>query len=184
MAESVASQLSFSKLLSHTFPGIFIALGIFMIIDLVFHDDAKGEFKTIIFQDWKTFLGAITFLIFLGTIFGVIIDSIHHLIEGKLDKFKAAEKFKKSESEIFKDKSGNNVGYWYFVGFLPQEKVEYLSDAYYCYLECDFNLSLSFFFSAFIYSSFLFLNGYKLFEVGIVFFYINYFVWILFLFGI
>lgn len=156
-------QLSFSKLLSHTFPGIFIALGIFMMIDLVlFHNHNKSEFMIFIFQDWKTLLVSVAFLIFLGTIFGVVIDSIHHMIESKIYyNSKIAENgFIKSEKEFFKDLKSNNVSYWYFVGFLPLEKIQYLNDEYYSYLECDTNLGLSFLFSAFVYPLFLVLHGY------------------------
>lgn len=170
MVESVTSQISFPKLLSHTFPGIFVALGIFMIIDLVlFHDNISG-FQIDIFEDWKTFLGTVSFLIFLGTIIGVIIDSIHHMIEKLIDTTDVAKnKFIKFREKIYKDLENKSVSYWYFVGFLPLEKVIYLNDGYYCYVECDFNLSISFFFSAFIYSSFLFLHGANLFKVGVIF---------------
>lgn len=172
MADSIPSQISFSKLLQHTFPGIFSALGIFMVLYLIFLDSADDvfEIKTF-FVDWKIFLGWLGGLIFFGTIIGVIIDAIHHIIETIiLEKTFRGKEIGKKEKEIFKDLNNNEVGKYYFIGFLSLEKFEFIIDNFYCYVECELNLSISFFFSAFIYSYFIYKLIDNQFAAGIVFF--------------
>lgn len=148
----------------------------------LFHDSINGDFQIkTIFEDWKTFIGALGGLVFFGTIAGVILDSIHHTIvepmidRSKLKLFKVkvkerVEEIKTKEDEVFKDLKGNHVTYFYFVGFLPLERFQYLTDHYYCYVECEFNLFLSFLFSSFIYSYFIFECGCSLLAAIIVFF--------------
>lgn len=172
MGETLTSQITFSKLLSHTFPGIFLAIGVFMVIHLVLtHNGFNGELFTGIFEDWKQFVAALGGIIFLGTIVGVIIDSIHHVIEVHIiDKTDAGKVIKDEEDKVFKDNNGGIVTNFYFIGFLPLERFQYLIDNYYSYVECELNLSISLFFSAFIYSGFLLIHGCSLKYVLLIFF--------------
>ena len=284
MAESIPSQINFSQLLSHTFPGIFTTISIFMMIDIIFHyENVIRVFQIgIIFENWITFIVALSGLVFFGTITGVIIDSIHHMIVSKIidventeiiiknkylfswdeisgkdnkrligflkkrfniewvdeakiekidddktirvyfennclyfklnddeteiiviiddvetDEFIVKQQNDKlniyknktviekiidfihpiivwktkegndpikeindDEAEVFLDlKNGKRVGVYYFIGFLPLERFQFLIDNLYSYVECEFNLSISFFFSSFIYGLFIFKCG-------------------------
>lgn len=194
MAESITSQINFSQLFSHTFPGIFTTISIFMMIDIIFYyENVNRVFQIgIIFENWITFIVALSGLVFFGTITGVIIDSIHHMIVSKIidventgkntDKKTVIEKIidfihsiivrktkegidpieeiNADEAEVFLDlKNGKRVGVYYFIGFLPLERFQFLIDNLYSYVECEFNLSISFFFSSFIYGLFIFKCG-------------------------
>lgn len=199
MAVSIPSQINFSKLLSHTFPGIFTAIGISMLIySKFFHGGVNKEFQSAIIGDWQIFIGVLGGLVFFGTLIGVIIDSIHHtliesgiscimdkacsikknkthdhhkIVEYIIDKAcSAKEEIETYRAEVFKDLHGNSVSAFYYIGFLPLERFQYLNDNYYSYVECEFNLFLSFFFSAFIYSYLIFLHGYGILSVVILFF--------------
>ncbi|NAS88737.1 hypothetical protein C4E24_03215 [ANME-1 cluster archaeon AG-394-G21] len=171
MVETVPSQINFSKLLSHTFPGIFTAIGIFMLIFLAFsHEGVNWEFQIgKNFEDWKTFMGALGALVFFGTIVGVVIDSIHHLIERKFITKYVGTEIEAEEAEVYKDLSGEKVGFHYFYGFLPLERFQFLLDNYYSYVECEFNLSISFFLCSFIYAYFILAFGCDLRLVGAIF---------------
>ena len=234
MVESIPSQINFSQLLSHTFPGIFTTISIIMIIDIIFYpENINRAFQIgIIFENWIIFIGALGGLVFFGTITGVIIDSIHHVIVdefidiGKSSEEKTINKkinkkinniinnrnninyiiniiinnmkmiinyikkimrkiikkivyfihniiiwtiygeddpikeIKNDEDKFFGDlKNGNGFSVYYFIGFLPLERFQFLIDNLYSYVECEFNLSISFFFSSFIYGLFIFKCG-------------------------
>lgn len=90
---SIPTQISFKEMLSHTFPGFFLAFSIFMGIDYL---------SPVNFTDWA--MGSITglisfagFIIIMGTILGVIIDGIHHtFIEDDIfDNFESVHRLKK-----------------------------------------------------------------------------------------
>lgn len=176
MAETIPSQITFSILLSHTFPGIFTAIGIFMLLYLFFADDFNGDFLVKqIFESWTVFIGVLGGIVFFGTIIGVIIDSFHHMIEQYIigniidKKLHPNDKIKNDDEKVFKDMNNNRVSGFYYMGFLPLERFKFLSDNYYCYIECELNLSISFFFSAFIYSYFAYICGCTLLSIGIIF---------------
>lgn len=167
MAEYIPSQINFSKLLSHTFPGIFMVLGIFMLI----YSCVNGESVVIIqfFEDWKVMLVTFAGIIFFGTIIGIMIDSISHKIQNVIKKFGSYKKIKWKEEEFFKDLDNEPVSFVYFIGFLPLERLNFLNDDWYCYIEFELNMFTSFFFSAFIYSYFIYVIGFDLLIVAIVF---------------
>lgn len=178
MAE-IPSQISFSKLISHTFPGVFVAVGLFMIIYMMFLDSIKNTFlMKNISESWTLFIGAFGGLIFVGTIIGIIIDAIHHLIEEFfLDEIiegmewskKLNDQIKKEEDYLVKNETslvlissgGKKFKWFYYLGFLPIEKLSYIDENYYCYQECLFNLSISFLLSSIIYTKFLYNLGYN-----------------------
>lgn len=173
MAEYIPTQLTFSRLLSHIFPGIVVALGIVMLVYVMFFNTCvNGEFvgKIQIFEDWNAMLAAFAGIIFFGTIIGVVVDSLHqkieHIVVNMHDSFKAIEE---KEKEVFKDLDNKPVSFVYFIGFLPLERLHFLNDDWYCYIEFEFNMFISFFFSAFIYSYLISILGYNLLSVIIVF---------------
>lgn len=85
MAE-IPSQLSFSTLISHTFPGVFVAIGIFLMLYTQFSDSINNLFSSLEGENnnWTSFIGAVGILIFFGTMIGIIVDSLSHVIIGLL----------------------------------------------------------------------------------------------------
>jgi hypothetical protein len=76
-------QIKFEHLVSYTFPGFFSAISVFMIIDYL----SPINFLSSIGKDFNNFLMFLGIIILFGTILGIIIDGIHHLIEsGIFDK--------------------------------------------------------------------------------------------------
>jgi hypothetical protein len=79
-------DIEFQFLLAHTFPGMFMAIALFMLFDIVSPLDLTARIGSI--EGLLGFAG----LIFLGgTILGVLLDTIHHfVIEGMIyDNMKA-----------------------------------------------------------------------------------------------
>ena len=183
MAETIPSQITFSKLLSHTFPGIFTTIGIFMLIYLLFANDFNRDFSVNqIFESWTIFIGVFGGIVFFGTIIGVIIDSFHHMIEQYIivniiekivnsikKELHPNDEIKNDDEKVLKDLNNNQVSGFYYMGFLPLERFKYLTDNYYSYIECELNLSISFFFSAFIYSYFAYMCRCTLLSIEIIF---------------
>lgn len=81
MAE-ITSQISFSKLISHTFPGVFVTIGIFLVLYMLFSNYIDSLFSLLQGQgnSWATFIGAVGSLIFFATIVGILIDTLSHII--------------------------------------------------------------------------------------------------------
>ncbi len=181
MAETITSQISFSKLIAHTFPGMFVALGIFMVIYVKISDRITNAFLLKLISDnWTIFLSAFGGLIFFGTLIGIVIDSIHHvIIEGLIineiinKKIDYAQKkiteINKKKNDVYKDAEGREVGWFYYLCYIPIDKLNYLDENYYSYKECNLNLSVSFFFSSFIYAFFIHKIGYDTSTVIFVF---------------
>jgi len=172
MDEYVPTRITFSKLLSHIFPGIVVALGIAMLVYVFFFNTCvNGEFvgKIQIFEDWNAMLAAFAGIIFFGTIIGVVVDSLHQKIEKIIGNRGPFKEIGKKEKEVFKDLDNKPVSFVYFIGFLPLERFHFLNDDWYCYIEFELNMFISFFFSAFIYSYFISILGYNLLSVIITF---------------
>jgi len=140
---------------------------------LLSHNSIDKEILLDIFSDWTKLITAFSSLVFLGTIVGVIIDSFHHVIEREyIDKTCSAKEVYAKQNKVFKDENENNVSIFYYFGFLPLDRFRYLTNNYYSYIECELNLSISFFFSAFIYSTFLLFHGCKLIYVAPIYFFL------------
>ncbi len=73
---SIPSQFEFKELLSHTFPGFFSAISLFMLMDLW----SPKNLTTWVIEDFAGLISFVGFVLIIGTILGVIIDGIHHSI--------------------------------------------------------------------------------------------------------
>lgn len=152
MAEaiSIPSQFEFKELLSHTFPGFFSALSIFMLIDYFSAYDltawAIGTFNGLI-----AFVGLI---LVVGTILGVIFDGIHHsFIENDIfDKFEYIYSIKSTLNMRLKDKCalhGDKLSRCYYfknIGDKGDKAIsidEHLDKGYYRYSEFYSNIFIS-----------------------------------------
>lgn len=179
MADSIPSQLSFSKLLSHTLPGIITAIGILLILSTSFNFCNKAITLSADSNNWISLIGAIGGLFLFGTILGIIIDTFHHLVidpnlENIMERIKNLKDSKlkrifgtlylledkiKHETEIINNDFGEIPNYYYFLSFVPTDKFVFLDENFFCFVENAFNFSISFFCSSIIYSIYFFLLG-------------------------
>lgn len=141
MVLEISPEFRFGDMLSHTFPGLFTALTLFMITDYFSPFDLT-KLMTRDFSSVAAFAGGV-FL--LGTTAGVLIDGIHHSIIEKIF-FKNLPELKKIEEAIdalypaddpdpmmrhsyFNNKIGNNA----------MAEFDYLKTSIYKYSEFDAN---------------------------------------------
>jgi hypothetical protein len=147
---SIPSEIKFKEMLSHTFPGFFLASSIFMLIDYLSPDNltawAIGSITNLV-----TFAG---FIIIIGTILGVIIDGIHHtFIEDDIfDNFKTIHQLKqpiKKQLEANCDSNSDNLSRYFFfskIGSKGSDAIaleDHLDQAYYRYSEFYANIFIS-----------------------------------------
>ncbi len=78
MAPDIPSQFKFEDLLHHTFPGLFSAITLFMLIDIW----SPFDLTSFVIKDVNSLVAFIGFVIIVGTILGIMIDGIHHLTQG------------------------------------------------------------------------------------------------------
>lgn len=74
----IISFLSFSKLISHVFPGFLFVLSIFMLIDSFCIN--PGAYTIEISKGPEEFVAFIGIFLIVGTIMGIIIDGIQHIV--------------------------------------------------------------------------------------------------------
>jgi len=150
---SIPSQFEFKELLSHTFPGFFSAISIFMVMDLWTDKDLTTWVIGGNFAGLVSFIG---FVLLMGTIMGVIIDGIHHsIIEDDIfDNLKTVQEIKSVLKTRYKKICNTENTYLtrhYFYPFIGEEKKgdkaiaidEHLEKGYYRYSEFYANIFLS-----------------------------------------
>lgn len=80
MAPDIPSQFKFEDLLHHTFPGLFSAITLFMLIDIW----SPFNLTSFVIKDVNSLVTFIGFVILVGTIMGIMIDGIHHLTQSAI----------------------------------------------------------------------------------------------------
>lgn len=151
MAEEIPGQIEYEHLLSHTFPGFFSAITLFMLID-VWSSISLTHLITANISSLVAFIG---FVLLIGTILGVILDNIHHFILEKLifDQFDEAQlwitKFNiMTNIDLYKPShcDQENIVYYYFVKKIGPDAINYITHlrkAKYCYSEFYSNIFMS-----------------------------------------
>jgi hypothetical protein len=137
MALEIPSQFKFETILSHTFPGFFLALGVFMLLDLLItsYDLTLWACGTI-----GDFLMVMGFIILVGTILGILIDGIQHTLEKGI--FENCQKFKDLDAERKSLYPSSNIKHFYYFT-RNREAFTHLTDNYYCYAEFYGNIAIS-----------------------------------------
>jgi hypothetical protein len=146
----IISPFKFEHLLSHTFPGFFSAITLFMLLDIWSPIDltsltfAKGLDGVINFAG---------FVLLIGSILGIILDGIHHsIIEDKLfDNLKSYAEVKELKkqclSKCLKDYTENDektiTRHFFFNKCSGKDINQYLIEEFYCYSEFYSNTFLS-----------------------------------------
>ncbi len=132
-------KLEFKEFLSHTFPGFFLALSVFMLLDLL----SPKDLTLWAFGSLTTFSSAMAFIVLLGTILGILIDGIQHLIEEnifvKLPRYK--NDVEGRTSGIYP--SGLGVRHYYYYKRIGGDTFTHLTDNYYRYAEFYGNIFIS-----------------------------------------
>jgi hypothetical protein len=151
MAGDIPGQIEYEHLLSHTFPGFFSAVTLFMLIDVW----SPFSLTDIVIKDTNSMIAFIGFVLLIGTVLGVILDNIHHyileyMIFDQFDevqlwimKFNMLTKRNPDKPEHIDDE---NIVYYYFVKKLGPDAINYITHlrkAKYCYSEFYSNTFLS-----------------------------------------
>jgi hypothetical protein len=164
MAPEIPSQFSFETLLSHTFPGFFLALGVFMLLDLLI---TSYDLTLWALGDFGNFLKVLGFIILVGTILGILIDGIQHTLEKVI--FENCQKFKDLDAERKKLYPASNIKHFYYYT-REKEAFRHLKDNYYCYAEFYGNIAISLialsFIAPFYFRNILNINNWESFILG------------------
>lgn len=150
MAGEIPGQIEFEHLLSHTFPGFFSAITLFMLLDVW----SSISLTQRILASFNSLVAFIGFVLLIGTILGVILDNIHHaILEGLIfDQFDEVQlwitKFNKLTGIDTNPNHCNpeNIVYYYFVEKIGPDAINYIAHLRkyrYCYSEFYSNTFLS-----------------------------------------
>jgi hypothetical protein len=153
MATEIPTQLEFEHILSHTFPGFLLAFTFFMLIDIW----SPYYLTQLVFTDISGLIAFAGFVLLIGTIFGVVIDNLHHyLIEDGILRYLSSVKIwdegikKQIEKHIYgKDFSNTldkNLTYQFFFNYFGNNAIQlnnYIRNAKYCYSEFFSNIFIS-----------------------------------------
>ncbi len=137
----IPTQFRFAELLSHTFPGLFSALTMFMLIDIWSPFDLTLRAN----RDIASVLAFSGFVVVFGTILGVLIDGIHHsIIEDNL--FKKLPRLRKIEIALKSlypsDSDDDDFKHFYFSKKMGDKAIDifdHLTTTTYRYSEFDAN---------------------------------------------
>jgi hypothetical protein len=156
MAGEIPGQIEFEHLLSHTFPGFFSAITLFMLIDVW----SPFSLTKLVISSTNSLIAFIGFVLLIGTILGVILDNIHHSILEScifdqfddvqlwITKFNylTKESLTKERTDKLKKCEVENIKYYHFVRTLEPDAINYIAHLRkekYCYSEFYSNTFLS-----------------------------------------
>jgi hypothetical protein len=155
MAEAISDKIEFEHLLSHTFPGFFSAITLFMLLDVW----SPFNLTLRVMTDINTLIAFFGLVLIIGTIIGVIIDYIHHwiiedLIFKQISEIQlltlhlnrlAHQMSSKSHNLVPFCDDGNILIYYFFrsMGPDPINFILHLRKAKYCYSEFYSNTFIS-----------------------------------------
>jgi len=155
MGENALNQYgistTFEKLLAHNVPGIILVFHLLMLIDI--NTEIKIFAYIITNMDIKAISAILVSILFVGFVFGLIVDEIHHMILEENIYVKKAKKAGKLPE--FKDIEGNKCSESYYLPFMGLDLYKYNLKHFYSYSEFDSNISIVLFVSSFIAPSFI-----------------------------
>ncbi len=142
MSPEIPTQFQFEELLADTFPGIFSAITLFMLLDI---------WSPIGLTSWVTgnttnLLIFVGFIISFGTILGVIIDGIHHsIIEKILETFTEIREIEESINALYPSDDLKLETHYFFnkMGEKALDVHKYLIKARYRYSEFYANVFIA-----------------------------------------
>lgn len=140
MTPEISEQFRFEHLLAHTFPGFFSAITLFMLLDVL----SPRDLTLWAFNNIEGVVGFIGFVILIGTILGVIIDGLHHMIiERFFDRFIENKKNSEFIKALYPQTDLMLRRPYFFKknGFMKID--EYITNKIYRYSECYVNTFIS-----------------------------------------
>ena len=158
MAEaiSVPTQFDFKELLSHTFPGFFSALSLFMLLDLL----SPIDLTTLVIKDLTTLISFLGLMIIIGTIIGVVLDGINHnfIQDDIFNNFKSIQEIELPLAKKLGIICSNSLTRHYYFPYLGKSDegtqaialIEHLEKGYYRYSEFYANIFISLILFSFI----------------------------------
>lgn len=146
MASDIPSQISFEEMLSHTFPGFFSAITLFMLMAIF----SPIDITSWAIKDLSSLGLFIGFILLGGTILGIIIDDIHHSIveDGIFENIVGLRKIKAVLDAISPGSSELRLGHQYFFQKIgekqdPTKIFEFIIKSIYRYSEFYANTFIS-----------------------------------------
>lgn len=93
MPADIPTEIKFKHLMSHTFPGFFSAITLFMLIDIW----SPLNITNMAIKDLTSLGVFVGFILLIGTILGIILDGLHHSIieDGIFDRSEQMREIKK-----------------------------------------------------------------------------------------
>ena len=191
MATEIPNQFTFQHILSHTFPGFFSAITLFMLFDIISNINLTSFMFSNNLEGLIVFAG---FVLLIGSILGIIIDGIHHTIIERMIFEKELKRLGEIRSGYLKEygrkinnnpdfgpsvKKSDDDSYWdeldlfYLYSHLTDKLLQandYIEDGWYSYSEfyCNTFISLiAFSFVAPLYSYFVLENPSFIFNISI-----------------
>jgi hypothetical protein len=76
MTSDIDFQVKFQHVMSHTFPGFFSAITLFMFMDIL----SPLELTSLVVSSINNLVSFIGLILIIGTILGIILDGIHHTV--------------------------------------------------------------------------------------------------------
>lgn len=143
MATEIPTGIEFQHLMSHTFPGFFSAITLFMLMDIW----SDIDLTSIVSSDLTALINFIGFILLIGTMLGIIIDGIHHSVveNAVFDKMPGMQEMGGIKNEIMikckkskKDLQNLSLTHHYFFRILGDKSLslwDHFAKGYYCYSE-------------------------------------------------
>lgn len=148
-------NFEYSHLLAHTFPGFLLAISLFMALDVLSPFNLSFQVNTL-----SGLATLISFIIIIGTIFGVIIDGVHHIfIVPFYFNFCEINNLRICKNNGIPNCGNINISLFPFFSTFKDKAIEtksYLDKEYYFYSEFFANSSLSLLISSIIMTYYLF----------------------------
>lgn len=155
MAFEISEQFRFEHLLAHTFPGFLSAIALFMFLDVF----SPRDLTSWVFNNIQGVIGFIGFVVLIGTILGIIIDGVHHLIiENIFKKFTGYREIHEFSEALYPRTEPKLIRPYFFEKEKFMQVDEYITTKVYRYSECHVNIFISLI-------TFLFISPFYLFNV-------------------
>lgn len=135
----IPSKFEFEHLMSHTFPGFFSAVTLFMLIDVW----SPLNLTAFAIEDLDGLVSFVGFVLLIGSILGIIIDGFYHSViaDDIFDQFDGVKHYKREiKIKCFKDYSPGDeedLSHHYFIKQLGEDKAiqifKNITESYHCY---------------------------------------------------
>ncbi|MCZ7380750.1 MAG: hypothetical protein O8C64_04130 [Candidatus Methanoperedens sp.] len=122
MAPEIPLELQYEELLPHIFPGFFAAITSFMLIDFM----SPFNFTSWATKSLEGLAGLVGFIVLFGSILGVILDSIHHLVieDAIFNNLREVKKINILIKELYPEEEQEHLTHHYFIKNIDDVNIE------------------------------------------------------------